>query len=73
MQLDEVIQWARRYGVCEVLDVPFVLGGQSTLPCCAQGRNSIWSDVTAQPASSHFGPRGRGVIANILKSPLTVC
>jgi endo-1,4-beta-mannosidase len=47
-QLDEVIQWARRYGVYVILDMHVVPGGQSTQPYTDHGRNSLWSDATAQ-------------------------
>jgi hypothetical protein len=50
-QLDEVVQWARRYGVYVILDMHVVPGGQSTQPYCARGRNLIWSDSKSQ---AHF-------------------
>jgi endoglucanase len=47
-QLDEVVQWARRYGVYVILDMHVVPGGQDDAAYCAGGHNLIWTDASAQ-------------------------
>ncbi|MCE0497051.1 MAG: cellulase family glycosylhydrolase [Methylacidiphilales bacterium] len=46
--LDDVVQWGKRYGVHVILDMHVVPGGQSTLPYCAGGHNLLWTDTGAQ-------------------------
>ena len=47
-QIDEVLGWARRYGVYVILDMHVVPGGQSTLRYTDGGRNLLWKDAAAQ-------------------------
>lgn len=46
--LDEVVQWGKRYGVYVILDMHVAPGGQSTAPYCAGGHNRIWTDAACQ-------------------------
>jgi len=47
-QLDEVVQWGKRYGIYVVLDMHVAPGGQSPIFYCAGGRNQLWTDPAAQ-------------------------
>ncbi len=46
--IDDVAQWAKRYGIFLILDMHVTPGGQSPQPYCAGGRNSLWTDATEQ-------------------------
>ncbi len=47
-QLDDVVQWGKRYGIYIILDMHIVPGGQTVAPYCAGGRNLIWTDAASQ-------------------------
>jgi hypothetical protein len=49
--LDDVVQWGKRYGIHVILDMHVVPGGQSTQPYCAGGHNLLWTDTASQ---DHF-------------------
>lgn len=49
--LDEVVQWGKRYGIHVILDMHITPGGQSAQPYCAGGKNLLWKDPASQ---QHF-------------------
>jgi len=47
-RIDEVLGWARRYGVRVVLDMHVAPGGQNPTPYTVGGANRLWTDEAAQ-------------------------
>jgi len=47
-QLDEVVQWAKRYGIYVILDMHVIPGGQDPASYCAGGHDLFWTDPGAQ-------------------------
>jgi aryl-phospho-beta-D-glucosidase BglC (GH1 family) len=49
--LDDVVQWGKKYGIYVILDMHVAPGGQDTQAYCAGGKNLLWSNPAAQ---QHF-------------------
>jgi endo-1,4-beta-mannosidase len=47
-QIDEVVGWAKRYGLYVILDMHVIPGGQDPASYCAGGHNLVWKDPAAQ-------------------------
>jgi hypothetical protein len=46
--LDQVVQWGKKYGVYVMLDMHVVPGGQNTAAYVVGGQNLLWTDAGAQ-------------------------